>query len=446
MNERLHEVARAIAQAGGRALLVGGCVRDGLLGREGGDIDCEVHGLSQPALREILLRFGEVNRDGEAFGVYALPALHADFALPRRERRTGARHTDFTVELAPDLSPAQAAARRDFTVNAMMRDALTGELIDPYGGERDLAARVLRAVPGGQFEEDPLRVLRGAQFAARFGLQVEPGTLAAMRRMPVDALSGPRVFAEMKKALLHAPQPDVFFRVLAQADALEPWFAEVNALRGVPQNPIYHPEGDAFEHTMLVVREAAALRGEVGEGFMLAALTHDLGKAVTTRLNDKGAWASIGHETAGVPLVNALLERLCAGKQAQAYCASLCRLHMRVHTCYYQKARVSRTHLLFDACPWPRDLALLAVCDARGTGKPRQAADEEEAFVMERLRLYEKAASRPMPTGDMLIAAGAKPGPGMKALLKQAREKTLLGMRAQEAALQAARQADRRQE
>lgn len=441
MNEALDWAAREIARRGGRALLVGGCVRDGLLGMTSQDIDCEVHGLSREALLQVVSHLGDVDRSGEAFGVYTLPGLRIDFALPRRETRVGSRHTDFTVELLPGLDPAQAAARRDFTVNAIMRDALTGEIIDPYGGADDLHRHILRAVPGGQFEEDPLRVLRGAQFAARFGLEPDEGTLAAMRRMPTDGLTAPRVMDETRKALLGAEHPDAYIRVLERAGALTPWFKEVAALRGVPQNPVYHPEGDALDHTLLVLREAAALRGEAQNplAFMLAALTHDLGKAVTTKRGKRGAWQSIGHDTAGVPLVTAMLTRLCAGKQTIAYCAQLCRLHMRAHTCYFGQARVIRTHALFDACAWPRELALLCVCDARGTGKPRETADDEEAFLMERLRLYEEAAARPMPTGDMLIEAGAAPGPGMRALLAEARLNALGGMDAREAASEAVR-------
>ena len=436
MNAALERAAREIARRGGRALLVGGCVRDALLGIPSQDIDCEVHNLTQAQLLEAIAPLGEIDRSGEAFGVYTLRAAHIDFALPRRETRTGARHADFAVTLLPELSPAQAAARRDFTVNAIMRDALTGEMIDPYGGAQDLARGVLRAVPGGQFEEDPLRVLRGAQFAARFSLTPDGDTLAAMRRMTTGALSPARVMEETKKALLGADRPDVFFRVLEQAGALEPWFAELAPLRVTPQNPKHHPEGDAFEHTMLTLRAAAAVREHMNDplDFMIAALTHDLGKAVTVRRNENGDWQAVGHETAGVPLLETMLARLGAGRQTVAYCRSLCELHMRVHACYYRQESVCRTNALFDACPWPRDLAWLGVCDARGTGKPPEAAQAEEAFVMERLRLYEEAASRPMPTGDMLIRSGAVPGPDMRALLERARALALSGMDARAAA------------
>ncbi len=185
MNEIVREIARRVHACGGRALLVGGCVRDGLLGRPCYDIDCEVHGLAPDALRALLGPFGDMDESGRAYGIYKLKGAGVDVALPRRERRTGTGHSDFAVTIAPNLTPKEAAARRDFTVNAIMRDALTGEYVDPYGGIDDLRNGVLRAVPGGQFEEDPLRVLRGAQFAARFHLTPDAHTVEQMRRMPL---------------------------------------------------------------------------------------------------------------------------------------------------------------------------------------------------------------------------------------------------------------------
>ncbi len=425
----IREIAQEAHALGGRALLVGGCVRDELTGVPCYDIDCEIHGVEKQALREMLSRFGRIDESGEAYGIFTLEGCGLDIALPRLETRTGQGHRDFTVTVDPFLSPERAAARRDFTVNAIMRDALTGEMIDPYGGVQDLENGVLRAVPGGQFEEDPLRVLRGAQFAARFHLAPDEKTMESMRRMPLDSLSAPRVAAEMKKALLISDQPDVFFRVLLEADALHAWFPELEALTRAPQNPVYHPEGDSFEHTMLVLREAAAFRDCADDplAFMLAALVHDLGKAVSTKKNDKGAWQAIGHEHTGLHLIETMLARLGFSKAVIAYAKDMCRLHMRVHTCYYQKARVSRTNVLFDESCCPQELMNLVVCDARGTGKPREQADAEEAFIGERLEAYRLAASRPMPTAKMLLAAGAAPGPQLGAALKKARELVLSG-------------------
>jgi len=439
--EMIREIARRINCMGGRALLVGGCVRDELLGLPCYDIDCEVHGIEPQMLQSLLGEFGEIDESGERYGIFTIREAGLDFALPRREKRTGPGHKDFEVIVDPQLSPEEAAARRDFTVNAIMRDALTGEYVDPFGGMEDLKHGVLRAVPGGQFEEDPLRVLRGAQFAARFHLTPDPATLESMSRMPLENLSGARIYAEMKKALMMADQPDVFFRILEQAGALGYWFEELLALRKALHNPVYHPEGDAFEHTMLTLNAAAEIRSSMRDplAFMLAALTHDLGKAVSTKLNDKGVWQSIGHEHTGIPLCESMLSRFGVSKQTIAYAKNMCALHMRVHTCYYNKARVSRTNVLFDESVSPEELAWLVICDARGTGKPRENADLEQAFIMERLEAYRQAAEKPMPDAKLLMDMGVPAGPQMKKALAFAREQVLCGEDFQRAAEAAAR-------
>lgn len=437
----IRQIAQRVDALGGQALLVGGCVRDGLLNIPCYDIDCEVHGVAPEALSALLREFGEIDTSGERYGIFTIRGVGIDIALPRRERRTGPGHKDFEVEIDPYMNPAQAAARRDFTVNAIMRDALTGEYIDPYGGIQDLVDGVLRAMPGAHFEEDPLRVLRGAQFAARFHLEPDAHTIERMKAMPLDRLSCVRVMDETKKALIKADRPDVFFRILKEANALEPWFHELNALDGVPQNPKYHPEGDVFEHTMLVLRAAAEVRSSVQDplAFMLACLVHDLGKAVSTKKNEKGAWQSIGHERTGVPLAGELLMRLGLPKSIVAYAQNMCALHMRVHTCYTGKARVSRTNILFDESISPEELGWLAVCDSRGTGKPRSEADAEEAFIMERIAAYKEAAARPMPDAKMLLEAGVQKGPALGRAMREARRLVLSGETAQRAAQRAAK-------
>lgn len=439
--EMIGKIAQRVHELGGQALLVGGCVRDEILGIPCYDIDCEVHGVAPEKLKELLCEIGEIDESGVHYGIFTIKGTGLDIALPRRETRTGPGHKDFEVHVEPMLSPRKAAARRDFTVNAIMRDALTGEYVDPYGGMEDLKNHVLRAVPGGQFEEDPLRVMRGAQFAARFHLTPDEETLEMMHRMPVDHLSHGRVFMEMKKALLMADEPDVFFRVLEKANALAHWFPELAALRRAQQNPVYHPEGDAFEHTMMVLRAAAEIRGKTADplSFMLAALCHDLGKAVSTKKNEKGAWASIGHERTGVPLCEKMLSRLHVSKNVIAYVQNMCALHMRVHTCYYGKARVSRTNVLFDESINPRELSWLVVCDSRGTGKPRSGADEEEAFIFDRLAQYESVIAGGMPDAGMLMALGMKSGPGIKKAIAFAREQVLCGKDVKRACEEAAR-------
>lgn len=433
--ELIHEIALRAKEMGGRAMLVGGCVRDGLLGIPSTDIDCEVYGLAPDALCALAARFGDVDDSGERYGIFALRGAGIDLAVPRTERRTGPHHGDFEVLPDPTLSFEKAAARRDFTVNAILRDALTGEIVDPFGGQEDLKNRILRAVPGEGFEEDPLRVLRGAQFAARYALTVDEATMEKMRRMPTDALSPARVMSETKKALMQSARPEIYFDILRRAGALEVWFQELEALIGVRQNPKYHPEGDAYVHTMLVLRAAAEMREAAQKplNLMLAALVHDLGKATTTTQDQNGNYHSCEHEIAGVPLLSAMLSRIGAGKDMLAYCENMCRLHMRTHTCFYNHSREGRTNLLFDESVCPHDLVLLAVCDAMGKGGRTEKSDEEERFLTERLAVYEKALSMPMPSGDMLIARGMKPGRSMAQALNEARRLMLCGAKLEDA-------------
>lgn len=433
--KRIHDIALRAKELGGRAMLVGGCVRDGLLGIPSADIDCEVYGLAPDALRALAAQFGDVDDSGEKYGIFALRGAGIDLAVPRTERRTGPHHGDFEVLPDPTLSFEKAASRRDFTVNAILRDALTGEIVDPFGGQADLKNHILRAVPGAGFEEDPLRVLRGAQFAARYDLTVDEATMEKMRRMPTDALSPARVMSETKKALMQSAHPEVYFDILRRAGALEVWFQELAALIGVRQNPKYHPEGDAYVHTMLVLRAAAEMREAAQKplNLMLAALVHDLGKAATTTQDQNGNSHSCEHEIAGVPLLSAMLSRIGAGKNMLAYCENMCRLHMRTHICFYMNLGEGQTNLLFDESICPHDLVLLAVCDARGKGRRTEKSDEEERFLTERLAVYEKELSMPMPSGDMLIARGMKPGRGMAQALNEARRLMLCGAKLEDA-------------
>ena len=288
------KIAQLAAKAGGRAYFVGGFVRDRLMGKDHGDIDIEVHGLQPDVLRDLLSRIGTVLQYGSSFGVFGLSGCEIDIAMPRKEKATGHGHRDFDVSVDPFIGTKEAARRRDFTINAMMQDVLTGEVVDHFGGQADLAAGIIRHVDDASFAEDPLRVLRCAQFAARFQVKdgengvhcfsVAPETLDLCSRMDLSALSRERVEGELKKALLNSDAPSVFFEVLRSMDQLGFWFPELKDLIGLPQDPVYHPEGDVWTHTMQVTDRAAAYRSEVSEPyrFMLLALLHDLGKIVST--------------------------------------------------------------------------------------------------------------------------------------------------------------------
>ena len=253
------EIARAVRDAGGRALVVGGWVRDHLLGVRSKDVDIEVSGLDVERLESVLAGFGRVHAVGRAFGVFRVGGIDVDFSLPRRDSKRGPGHRGFDVTPDPSLGFAQAARRRDLTVNSIGIDPLTGEVLDPHGGRRDLERRVLRSTDPERFPEDPLRGLRVAQLAARLEMAPDEELVALCRALDLGELSGERVFDELAKLLLRAAKPSIGFRFLEDSGQLR-FFPELDALRGVPQDPEWHPEGDVWVHTLMVLDAAASLR------------------------------------------------------------------------------------------------------------------------------------------------------------------------------------------
>ena len=322
----------------------------------------------------------------------------------------------------PFLTTREASRRRDFTINAMMQDVLTGEIIDHWNGRADLAGKRIRAVSADTFGEDALRAFRAAQFAARFEAVIEPDTLALCRNMRVEALAGERILEETKKALLKASRPSLYFRALRDMDHLKEFFPELAATIGVPQNPTYHPEGDVFEHTMLVLDAAAALRSRAREPlyFMFSALTHDLGKCVATRVDERGRITSIGHEIQGLPLVERQLRRLTGETNLIRYARNMAELHMRPNMLAVHRSHKKKTRAMFDLSLCPEDLILLSRADA--SGKLDAPYDPGlEAFLQERLQDYRQCLELPMVTGQDLRAAGVAPGPVLGKMLHRGR-------------------------
>ena len=260
----LGEIAAAVRNAGGRAVVVGGWVRDHLLGIRSKDVDVEVFGLDAARLESLLGGFGKVHAVGRAFGVFRVGDVDVDFSLPRRDSKRGPGHRGFDVAPDPSLDFAEAARRRDLTVNSIGIDPLTGEVLDPHGGRGDLERRVLRATDPARFPEDPLRGLRVAQLAARLEMAPDGELIALCRGLDLAELSGERVFEEFRKLLLRAARPSLGFKVLEDTGLLR-FFPELDALRGVPQDPEWHPEGDVWVHTLMVLDVAASLRGAGGE-------------------------------------------------------------------------------------------------------------------------------------------------------------------------------------
>lgn len=431
-------IAGQVAHQGGRVYYVGGLVRDKLLGRENKDVDIEVHGVTPEALEGILDSLGERTQMGASFGVYGLKHYDLDIAMPRKEQANGRGHRDFAVFVDPFLGSQKAAQRRDFTFNALMEDVLTGEIVDHFGGQEDLKRGVVRHVNERSFAEDPLRVLRAAQFAARFGFSVAEETISLCARMDLTALASERILGELEKALLKAPRPSVFFAVLRQMGQLGYWFPEVEALIGVPQELQFHPEGDVWNHTMLVLDEAAKLRDQAKAplGLMLAALCHDLGKQIAIQ-DDNGRIRALGHEEAGIPLAEAFLSRITSEKKLHRYVANMVQLHMRPNIMAAQRSGRKSFCRLFDKSVCPEDLILLAKADALGRGI-RQDYTPTESYLREKLAAFHEIMSRPFVQGKDLIATGFAPGKDFNEALAYAHKMRLAGVKKEDALRQTA--------
>lgn len=422
------EVARRVAEQGGRSFYVGGFVRDALLHRENKDVDMEVHGITPRQLEEILDALGQRMTIGESFGIFSLKGHSLDIAMPRKEEARGSGHKDFAVFVDPFIGTEAAARRRDFTVNALMQDVLTGEILDHFGGEADLKAGVLRHVDDNSFTEDPLRVLRAAQFAARFALQPDPQTVILCSRMPLKHLPRERVEGELKKALLKAEKPSTFFEVLREMDQLDHWFPELKALIGVAQNPRYHSEGDVWKHTMMVLDEAAKLRHRAADplGFMLSALTHDFGKAVCTEEKD-GVLHAYQHEIAGLPLAETFLRRITGETRRIEYVLNMVEYHMKPNTVAGARSAPKVTTRMFDRSVDPEGLICIALADDRGRITQVPGTDHE-AFLYERLEFFRELMARPCVMGRDLIEAGLKPGVEFGEILQYAHKLRLAGI------------------
>ena len=426
--EMARRIAEQAAERGGRSFYVGGFVRDRLMGRENKDIDMEIHGLAPDAVAEILDSLGQRLDIGRSFGIFGLRGYSVDIAMPRKEKLRGIGHRDFEVTVDPFIGTEKAAVRRDFTVNALMQDVLTGEIVDHFGGQEDLKRGRLRHVSDESFGEDPLRVLRAAQFAARFEFSVAEETVEICRGMRLDALSRERIEGELKKALLKADKPSIFFETLRRMDQLSVWFPELEALIGVRQSPKHHAEGDVWTHTMMVVDAAAGLREQCARpmGLMLAAVVHDVGKAVTTEFI-RGDFHAYGHEVKGLPLAEAFLARITNEKKLIEYVLNLAANHMRPNTAAGAGSSVKSTNRMFDEVIDPEALILIALADERGriTAYPSPAPD---AFLRERLAVYREYMARPAVMGRDLMEAGLTPGGDFSEILSYAHKLHLAGV------------------
>lgn len=439
--EKVIKLAEAVRAEGGRALLVGGCVRDALMGEQPKDWDVEVYGVEPARLRQLLEDFGRVDAVGEAFTVYKV-GHDLDVSLPRRERKTGRGHRAFVIEGDPTMTIEEAAQRRDFTINAILQDPRTGEILDPYNGRVDLQNKILRAVSRETFAEDSLRVLRAAQFAARFEFGIAPETVELCRSIDLTDLPRERIWGEMEKLLLRARHPSIGFRWLHEFGAFDQLFPELKALVGVPQEKEWHPEGNVDVHTWLVVDRARELIDDLPYAkqvtVMLGALCHDFGKPATTKF-EEGRIRSRGHEEAGVEPTESFLERLniytLDGYDVRAQVIALVRDHLKPGEFYKKRDEVGdgAFRRLARRC----ELELLyRVAKADSLGRNAEFVPRDEWFTAEAQDWFIARARelnvqnrplQPILMGRHLLEMGMKPGPRMGEVTRAVYEMQLDG-------------------
>jgi len=449
---RVLDLCRAVQAGGGRAYLVGGLVRDRLLGVDGEarDFDLEVYGLDGAALRKILEQFGRVNAVGEAFTVYKLGDI--DISIPRRDSKTGKGHKGFTVTGDPSMSVEEAARRRDFTINAMLCEPLSGEVVDPHGGLADLQAKRLRAVDPATFVDDSLRVLRAMQFAARFEFTIDPATVALCRTIALDDLPSERIWGEFEKLLLRARRPSIGLQAGLELGVIEKLFPELFALVGCPQEPAWHPEGDVWIHTLQAVDLAAGYLDGLGYPrqvvVMLGTLCHDLGKPPTTKVID-GRIRSLDHEEQGIAPTQRVLDRLnvrtMEGYDVRKQVVAIVADHLKPGLFSRERDKVGDAAFRRLALKCELDLLYrVAKADSLGRkkeGAPPPDADAQEWFL-ERAKTLSVTREGPKPLlmGRHLLEMGLPPGPRIGEITDQVYQRQLDGeVRTLDEALAAAR-------
>lgn len=424
-------VLDALTDIGGHPLMVGGCVRDALLGdKHPKDVDIEVYGIETSDVVASLRKVGRVDEVGSSFVMTKVLVDGEDFdvALPRTEVKTGEGHRDFEVIADPHASTEVASARRDFTINAMMYDPATGEVIDHWGGRRDLRDGILRHV-SDKFDEDPLRVMRAARFAGRFNMQVHPDTAAYCRAISdkYGTISADRVWKEWRRMAGEGTSMTASLKALVDTGWIE-HFPELNVLRDVPQDPRWHPEGTVWDHTgqaadkAIEYCKAAGIEGEEREIVVLATLCHDFGKAEYTQIetdeNGETRIHSRGHAEGGVKPVREFLHGMDAPHHVIGKVEKLVEHHMDSVDMPVKPRPAVVRKLMRNLAPATLDQWLLVRrADRAGRGT---ASVDPDVSGWKAVELDEGPKMKPLLTGDHLIAAGMKPGPAFRPILEDA--------------------------
>lgn len=417
-----------IGEKNGHAILVGGAVRDILMGQPTKDLDIEVHGLTIDQLQQTLAKYGPVSLVGKAFGVLRLHGLDIDWSLPRAD--SAGRHPAVIID--PRMSFADAFKRRDVTINAMGIDLQTFELIDPWNGLHDLKAKILRAPDAHLFMEDPLRLFRVMQFIGRFEFEPDEALNKICAHMSLAGISVERIEAEFDKLFLKSKRPSLGIRWLAHIGRLAEILPELAATIGIPQEPEWHPEGDVFEHTMQAIDAAAVLDyTDTQERLkaVYAVLCHDLGKVTTTKVID-GKIRSLGHDQESALLAKIMLKRLTRRIELIDAVVKLARYHMVPGQFVHDGAKAPAYKRLALKLAPDATLELLAkvsLADKRGRNPdshlPLTKDMPEIAEFLERARQANVVHKPEEPILHGRDLAGiVEPGPQMGALLKQAYE------------------------
>lgn len=423
------ELAQLFQNAGGNLILVGGTVRDLIMGNSPSELDVEARGLTINQIKDLISPFYKCDEVGKAFGVLKLKGQPIEIALPRTEIKSGIGHKGFSIKPDPDLPYAKAVRRRDFTINSIGLDPLSGALLDPCGGKKDIANKILRHI-GPAFAEDPLRVLRGAQFIGRFDLTPSIETLEICRSMKMENLPPERVYQEWKKLILKGINLSAGLNFIKNTNWIH-YFPELEDLIGCKQDPEWHPEGDVWIHTLHCLDAFAKKRiGEEWEDLVvgLAVLCHDIGKPLTTKIGEDGRIRSPKHEPMGEEPTRNFLSRMTNQNDLIEQVVPLVRRHLAPRTFYNDQAsdgairRLARQVIRIDR--------LVRVADADISGRPpREDTFPEGPWLLKRSEELKVQDSAPLPIimGRHLIERGLTPSPDFSRILEKCFEAQLDG-------------------
>lgn len=432
------KIAQEIKEKNGRAFFVGGYVRDQIMKKENKDIDVEVFGLSEQELIDVISKYGVVDKIGSHFGILKVHGLDIDFGMPRKEKNIGAKHKDLEVNVDSNMSTLEASKRRDFTMNALMQDVLTGEIVDHFNGIQDIQNKVIRHVDESTFIQDELRVLRACQFAARLNFKISEDTLNLCKKLDCINLTKERIYTEVEKALLKAEKPSIFFEYASQIGLLSKIFSPMDKLIGVEQSPIHHPEGNVWIHTMMVIDEAAKLREKSNYpiAFMLAAVCHDLGKITTTR-HLQGKIVSYNHENE-LYLTKKFLKNITNNNDLTHEVMILVKNHMRPNILAKNNSSDKAVRKLIVETSSKivniQDAILLAKADRIGRGSNDLESYDIDGWWKEKLTTVNenKTTIIRLVTGEDLLKMGYVQGIEIGKALKQAFELQIRGFSKEE--------------